>query len=290
MRAVMRLLAVLSFAFAFCPYRAYAQNLSPADILKKVAENYGRVSSFSVVAERKVERDTDTSGEKYRPGNLDSPTTVVVGSHESDHIQITLMASGSSKERLLLRHDNEEVLGGDKKEILVVANGKVVWTLIPAQHAYSKVTASSAGIQRPSYIEIGSKDISGVDLLWEYETVMFDRFRSISDHGSSAKLEHSEALKVSNDKKECYVLTIRGPRDTQKQKLWIDKKEFIVWKTVDTTLEPQDYRGDSLQTTVTVTTKQMNLNASLEESNFDFTPPNQAKRVDSLKLSGTNPF
>jgi outer membrane lipoprotein-sorting protein len=277
-----RLLAVLSFAFGFCPNGAHAQDLSAADILKKVAESYRQVSTFSVVAEKTVELDTDTSGERYSPGNLDGPNVVVVGSHESEDIQVTLMASSSSRAKLLLK-DN-------KKEIVVVSDGKVVWTLLPAQHAYTELPGSP-DMQMPVFIlRIGSNDISGMYLLEEYETLLDARFRSISDYGSWAKLERSETLKVSNDKKECYVLTIQKAGDTQKQKLWIDKKEFTVWKSVDKTVFPADYRGDSLQTTVTISTKQMSLNPPLEESNFVFTPPDSSKRVDSLKLAGNNPF
>lgn len=284
-----RCLVVLSFTIGLFPHGAHAQNLSPADILKKVAENYRRVSSFSVVAEKKVELDTDTSGEKYRPGNLEG--VVSGGSHESEDILVTLMASSSSKAKLLLKDDNKEILKNDKKEIVVVNDGKVIWTLIPAQHAYTQYPARSEETQSAVYIlRIGSENISGVDLLGEYETLIATRFRSISNHGAWAKLEHSERLKLGKDKKECYVVTIQRPGDAQKQKLWVDKIEFIVWKSLDTTVFPQDYWGDSLQTTVTVTMKQMTLNPSLEEHNFVFTPPDRADRVFVLKLSGNNPF
>lgn len=195
------------------------------------------------------------------------------------------MVSSLSKAKLLLK-DN-------RKEIVVVSDGKVVWTLIPAQHAYTEVTARGADTQTFVYLlRIGSNDISGVDLLEEYETLFAARFPSISSYESWAKLERSEGLKVGKDKKECYVLTIQMPGGggAQKQEIWVDKREFTVWKTVDTTLYPRDYRGDSLQSTVTVTTKQMALNPSLDENIFVFTPSKQARRVDSLRLSGDNPF
>jgi outer membrane lipoprotein-sorting protein len=183
------------------------------------------------------------------------------------------------------------LLKGARKDIVVVADGKVVWTLIPAKHAYTELPARSGDIQMPVYIlRIGNNDISGVDLLEEYDTLVAGRFRSISSYESSAKLKHSKALKVGKDKKQCYVLTIQMPGGSQKQKLWVDKTEFTVWKSEDTTLFPRDFWGDLFQTTVTVTTKQMSLNPSLDESNFVFTPPDRAKRVGSLTLSGSNPF
>jgi outer membrane lipoprotein-sorting protein len=76
----------------------------------------------------------------------------------------------------------------------------------------------------------------------------------------------------------------------QKHRFWVDKYDFTVWKSVDTSVSPEGHRGVTLTTTVTVTTKQMVLNPSLEDSNFVFTPPDNAKRVDSLKMSGNNPF
>jgi len=101
---------------------------------------------------------------------------------------------------------------------------------------------------------------------------------------------------VGQDKKECYVLTIQMPGGAQKQKLWVDKTAFTIWKSVDTgqrgntSMSGTYDRGVSLQTTVTVTMEQMTLNPSLDDSNFVFTPPGQAKKVDSLRLSGDNPF
>jgi outer membrane lipoprotein-sorting protein len=93
-----------------------------------------------LIAEKKVDLDTDTSGQRYV-----APTGIQVGpSHKSDDIQVTLMVSGSSKARLLLKDG--------KKEIVVVCDGKVVWTLMPDQHAYTEVTARSANIATPVYL------------------------------------------------------------------------------------------------------------------------------------------
>jgi outer membrane lipoprotein-sorting protein len=270
---------------AVLPQGAHAQDLAASDVLKKIAETYRRLSSFSAVAERKVDLDTDTSGKRQ----IYSEPEIYPGSHDSEEIEITMMASNSSKTKLLLKDG--------KKEVVVVSDGKVVWTLLPAQDAYTQVAANSANIQTPvNLLQIGSNDISGVDLLGEYETLFAARFPSISSYDRWAKLEHSEALNVGKDKKECYVVTIQMPGGVQKQKLWVDKTEFTIWKSVDTrtsvntslsgTFDP----GVSLQTTVTVTMKQMALNPSLDDSNFLFTPPDKAKKVDSLKLSGKNPF
>jgi outer membrane lipoprotein-sorting protein len=106
---------------------------------------------------------------------------------------------------------------------------------------------------------------------------------------------------VGKDRKECYVVTIQMPGGSPKQKLWVDQKEFIIWQSTDTgtsldtglsdrglsrTYNP----GVSLQTTVTVSMEGVALNPSLDDGNFVFTPPDKARRVDSLKLSGRNSF
>jgi outer membrane lipoprotein-sorting protein len=95
---------------------------------------------------------------------------------------------------------------------------------------------------------------------------------------------------VGKDKKERYVLTIREPGSSQTQKLWVDKREFTVWKSVDKTISLWFDPGVTLQTMVTMTAEQMTRNPPLDHSNFAFTPPRQAKKVNSLKLSGSNPF
>ena len=273
-----RFLAVLSFAIGFCPRGAHAQDPSASDLLKKIDETYRQISSYSVVAERKVDLDTDPGGQGYG-----EPNVVHTGSHESHDIQVTMMVSPSSKMKLLLKEG--------KKEIVVVCDGKVVWTFLPAQRTYTEAMASSASVQTPVYVlRIGNNEISGEGLLSEYETLIATRFRSVANSESWAKLERPETLKVGKDRKECYVLTIQMPGGVQKQKLWVDKTDFSVWKSVDTTLSPWNYRGGTLKTTVTMTTEQMALNPSLDDSNFVFTPPGQAKKVDSLMVSGSNPF
>lgn len=276
-----RFLRVFSLAICVSSYRAYAQDLSASDVLKKVAETYRQASSLSVVAEKKVEIDTDTRMEVTR-----NPGEIPAGSHEAHDVQVTLITASPSKAKLLLKDDY-------KKEIVVVDDGRVVWTLIPGQHDYTEVAARSANTQTPEYVyvlRIGNQNISGGDLLEEYETLFTTRFESISSYESWAKLERSETLKVGKDKKECYVLTIQAPKGANKQKLWVDKKEFTIWKSVDTTVSQWNYLGAMLDTTETVTIQQMTLNPSLDDSNFVFTPPDQAKKVDSLTLSGSNPF
>lgn len=261
------ILIALFFTVGLWPHEAQAQDLSPGDLLKKVAETYREASSFKIVAEKTIE--LATVGESNVGGNQ-----IHSNFHQSDNIQVALMASNSSKAKLLLKQE--------KKEIVVVSDGKVVWTLLPVQQAYTEVAAQNAKAQNPS----GGKDISGVDLLRDYESLLAVRFQNLSAYESVAKLEHSERLKVGADKKECYVLMIQTPQGSHE--LWINKMQFTIWKSVDTSPRPSE--GISFQTTVTVTTKEITLNSVLEESTFVFTPPDRAKRVDSLKLPGKNPF
>jgi outer membrane lipoprotein-sorting protein len=263
-----------------------AQELSASDVLKKIAETYEQMRGFSVVAEKKVELDTDTRALGIVDENL------VASSHGSDTVQVTLIAASPLKAKLLLKDDS-------KKEVVVVGDGRVVWTSIPRQNEYTEVAARSANTEtaEDAYVlRVGSQGISGVDLLEKYETLFAVRFGSISNYGSWAKLEHSETLKVGKDKKECYVLTIQKPGSAQKEKFWVDKTEFTIWKSVNTrtsmntNLNGMFDPGVSLQTTETVTVQQMTLNPSLDDSNFVFTPPDQSKKVDSLILTGSNPF
>jgi outer membrane lipoprotein-sorting protein len=274
-----RLLARLFFAIGFFSYGAQAQDLSASDILNKIAESYQRISNFSVVAEKKVDLDTDTSGRKYVAANADAGNTevVYVGSHQSEYIQVRLLLSSSSKAKLLLKDG--------KKGIVAVNDGNVVWTLIPAQHAYTEMIARNA-----IRTSLESHDISGANLIQDYKSLLATRFLILPSYASWAKLENLETLKVGKDRKECYVLTIQKQGSSEKQKLWVDKAGFTIWKSVDVSRSPMDFWGDVVQTTVTVTTKQMDRNPSLDDSNFVFTVPEEARKVDVLKLSGENPF
>jgi outer membrane lipoprotein-sorting protein len=277
-----KLLVALFCAFGFCPYGARAQSLSAADILQKVAERYRQVSTYSVVAEKAVDLNTDATGEIHNPYKALPPNTVVAGSNQSEYIQVTLLASSSSKAKLQLKDG--------RKEIVVTSDGKRVSTLVPSRHEYTEAPAESMSIQMlPDIFQIGGHDLSGVDLLKKYEALVTIRFQNFPE-ARWAKLEKSKTLKVGKVKRKCYVLTIQVPGGVERQRLWVDKKEFTVWKSVDTTHDPEDFWGDILHTTVTVTMKQMIQNPSLDESNFAFTPPDQAKRIDALKLSGNNPF
>jgi len=258
----------IAFYLSFCvyPVGTYAQDPSVGDLLKKVEATYRQVSTFNIIAQKTVE--VATVGESKVGGN-----TARSNFHQSENIQIELVAAGSSRAKLQLKDE--------KKEIVVISNGKLLWIFIPAQQAYTETTAQN-GEQKPS----GSKDISGLDLLQNYETLVAARYQSLSPYASTAKLERSEKLKVGGDKKDCYVLMIQTPQGSHE--LWIDKAQFVVWKCVDTSPTPSE--GISLQSTVTVTAKEIVLNSKLEDSAFVFGPPGQAKKVDSLKLSGKNPF
>jgi outer membrane lipoprotein-sorting protein len=271
-----RFQVALYFAICFYPHRVHAQDLSATDLLRKIAETYQHASSFSIVAEKKVVIDTD-------PGIYSE----VVGSHQSHDIKVTLIVSPSSKAKLQLQED--------KKEIVVIADGNVVWTSIPAQHVYSEVDSMSSSIQAPLHIlQLENSEISGAVLLLEYENLVATRFRKMSYYEPWAKLEPSEIVKAPKEKKECYVLEIEMPKGAKKYKLWVDKSDFTIWKTVETTttrnLPDPAFQDASVKTTVTLTMEQMILNPALDDSNFVFTPPDRAKKVDSLKLSGSNPF
>ncbi len=251
--------APVMVATSLFPHSAHAQDLSAGEILNNVAETYRQVSSFSLVAEGKIDRDTNV--------------------HDTEFIEVTLITSNSSKAKLILKDG--------KKEIVVVSNGKLVWTMLSAQHEYT-VTGFNSGYTRVVTPGMGSNDITAEGLLTEYEFLMTSGFRTIARHKASSKLDHSETVKVGKDKKACYVLTVEMAEGSQK--LWVDKIDFTVWRSAITTVHGWDPPGATIKVTSTLTMKQVELNPTLDDSNFVFTPPDQAKQVDSLTLSGRNPF
>jgi hypothetical protein len=170
-----------------------------------------------VVAEKKVDLDTDPSDKKYI---YPDPSAIYAGSHEDHEIQLTLVVSSASHAKLVLKNG--------KKEILVVRNSKTIWTSIPAQHSYTQVIET-----RPSTVLVlGDDHTSGANLLREYEVLVLSPFQSVAigdswgapTDDSWAKLANSETLKLGRDTKECYVLTRKS--QGSKNELWVDKTEF----------------------------------------------------------------
>jgi hypothetical protein len=85
-------------------------------------------------------------------------------------------------------------------------------------------------------------------------------------------------LKTRAGKVSCYVLKIQTAEG--EYELWVDRDNYIVWKSIY--VGPKASEGISFQTTITVNLIEAKLNSELEQSLFQFIPPDKAVKVPSL--------
>lgn len=110
-----------------------------------------------------------------------------------------------------------------------------------------------------------------------YRSLLVERFRELPEEGSSAIVEKEDRLPIGPDAVRCYFVKIQR-QDGFVDELWVDKDRYIVWKSKH--VAPVIGKG-SLPT-ITLTLSEAKLNAKLQESTFQFTPPAGAKRVRSF--------
>ncbi len=58
--------------------------------------------------------------------------------------------------------------------------------------------------------------------------------------------------------------------------IWVDKNDFIVWQSQDSS--PAAQEGITLQKTTTVNLKSANVNVKMDDSLFTFIPPDKSQR------------
>lgn len=241
---------------------ALAAQLPVDELLKRVSGAYQGAQNYKIVAEKNVEVTAAGEANSVDGGRAYS------NFHQSSNFEITLAASDSGKGRLTAKDE--------KQETVVVNDGHTSWTYISGKKQYTEEPSALP----PAGSQTSSKAKSGPDILKDYENLLVNRFRNLSAYSSSATLEKDEKIKIGGEKRDCYHVRIQTGGGSHE--LWIDKDNFLVWRNKDSTPTPQE--GITLQTTVTVNLRTVDLNAKFEDSFFTFMPPEKAKRVDSLKL------
>jgi len=254
--------ALIVFVMVLAIQCTGAAQLSIDQLLKKVSETYQSAQNYQISAEKDVE--VGAVGEAH---SLDGSRSYA-NFHQSSKFDINFAATAQSRRRLTVKDE--------KQETVIVDDGRTSWTYLSGKKQYKEEPSVSPGIAS----QAANKVKTGTDILSEYQNLLVNRFRNLSGYASSSTLEKDERIKIGGEKKDCYhvrIQTAGGSHD-----LWIDKDSFLVWRSKDSTPTPQE--GITLQTTVTVTLKAADLNAKFEDGFFTFKPPEQAKKVDSIKL------
>ena len=240
---------IVLFLAGALPIGCHADQPSIAEILKKVSDTYQNLQSYEFVAERITETAAVGSIEPAQGGRVQS------NFHKSSTSEIVL-AIVNPKE---FRPDVKEEGGG----LLLVSDGQTKWTYLPKRKQYTEESAA------------GSTES---DELRSYRALLVDRFRGLSQYSSSAVLEKDNQLKIGGAKIACYVIKIQTQHGVFE--LWVDKDRYIVWKSKH--VGPAASEGISFQETVTVNLSQARVNTDIEESLFQFTPPEKAAKVTSM--------
>ena len=238
-----------------------AAQLSVDEILRKVSENYQNLQSYRFVAERK--------DEVRAMGTASSGTgTVTSNFQQSFQFQIELAEVRPSKVRLTVKNDF--------RELLLVSDGEKTWTCLPKKKKYTEESGPPAQTEN----QPPSEGRPAAAVLEEYRRLLVTRFRNIWKLTPIATLVGDDRIRVGEGMVDCYVINIRTPQFTQE--LWVDKGRMIVVRFKQNPLRPTG--GIELQKSVSVDIKAASVNSELEGSLFQFTPPEKAKRVDSLDI------
>jgi hypothetical protein len=255
------LLALILLLAAFSS-PSFAFQLSAAEILSKVSETYRTLRSCQFVAEE--------SDELAAVGESRSPAgTAFSNFHKSKETRVELAAVVPAKVRLAVT--------GGKLDIVLVSDGERTWAHDRKQKKYSEALWNPSQAPDASRLDEQAEE----RILALYWKLLVGRFRGASQLISGAKLEKDSRVKVGGDQVDCYV--VKAQTADASYEILVDKERFVVLRSKQTPLPPQE--GIALQTAVTVTMTEASVNTALEDSLFRFAAPPNAAIVPSLDTS-----
>jgi len=236
------LLICLGLSFVSFSRCSSTAQLSVDEILRKVSETYQDLQNYQFLADLSTE--TAAVGEDR---SVDGSRTMS-NFHKTTTSQIELDATNSRKVHLHVKDDSSEVL--------VVGDGSTIWTFLPKKKQYTEVSTNTPlDPDRPE-----------IKLLAYYQNLLVMRFRLLQRHSPNFVLEKDKQIKAGASKVDCYVLKMETSQGTYA--VWVDKTRFVVWRSEDSGPTPQE--GISFKRTATVTLREANLDAKLDDKLFKF--------------------
>lgn len=152
-------------------------------------------------------------------------------------------------------------------------------------HAQGKRVYGESGTL-PATSDASAADAKEADTIRQYWSLLVGRFRNVSRFSYAAKLEKTDRIKIGGEKIECYVVKFQTEDATDE--MWVDKDRFIVWRLKQTPKVAPDQPA-ARNVVVTVNLTVADVNSSVDDGLFRFTPPEDAKRVAALKWPDKKP-
>jgi outer membrane lipoprotein-sorting protein len=248
------------FFWGSIPQVGYAEQPTVEEILKKVAEKYQSLQTYQFVAERVIKVTSVSSSGRYG-GSLahsDSPKPTVTS-------EIMLAVGNRGKFHLEVKEEAGSVVA--------VSDGQTKWTYMSQQKQYTEEAVTSGAADQT---ESGN---AHPDFFTSYRHLLVDRYRGLSQYGSTAVLEKEDELNVGGERVVCYVIQIKTPQG--ENEFWVDKDRYIVWRSINVGKEVAAL--SSFERTIMFNVAEIKVNVDPAESLFQFTPPKKAVKVSSLK-------
>ncbi len=246
--AVASVAAILLGFFLASPLRA--AELSAAEILTRVSRAYRNLRSYQIEAVRGI-------------------TISLGGAQNYRSTKISLMVVKPGRIRLI-RED-------DQGQLLIVSNGETTWTYLRARKEYTEESGAAVATAQE-----GQPDSDeAMDPLTEAQNMVVGRYLGLSNL-SGAELAGRDRIKLDGAKIDCFVVkvVVQG----QNHEMWIDPARFLVLRhKISAKI---DRHGASLLLQALITVKHLQLDVNPEESEFVFTPPSKARKVQALGIPG----
>ncbi len=151
---------------------------------------------------------------------------------------------------------------------LFVSDGRTKWRYSSTRNQYTEEAARG----NPPVSAGGRKETFPI-----YRSLLVERFRDLSQYGSTAVLEKDSHLEIGANDVACYVLKVQAQQGVDE--LWVDKDRYTVWKSRHV---PPPLSKGTLPT-LTINVLEAKMNTQLGKSIFHFTPPAKAEKVISFE-------
>lgn len=246
----------LLIPFLFSAAAAQAQPKA-ADVLRRVNETYAAAKQYQFAA-RVVERRAGvetTSSNEIAVDKRGRMWFKAVGS-------LAIAESG----------------GREGETLITVADGKNVWVYLGQQKLFKKAMGIPESRNKDDDDEAMDNPRAFARKLMDTQ---FVRYAQIAMRSSNAKVVREESCSANGLTADCYVIDIPGesldPDATATYTLWVDKQRYLVlrddYRIVN---KGKDTYANSIVYDVT------KIGVEIPDKLFTFTPPPDAKEVDSF--------
>ncbi|HEU0005538.1 MAG TPA: redoxin domain-containing protein, partial [Terriglobia bacterium] len=190
------------------------------------------------------------------------------GGRKSVETQIELTTIRPDKLRMLI--------SGGLGELQVYSDGATSWVFVPSLKQYTRKTTNDAKATTAD----GASPFAAIAMQ------VLEQFERISASVHTAKSLRTEELEVEDTPVECLVVEVeleeQDPGEKRVRTYWIDVQRSLVLKVVQFD-KLSGEAADALETEITTTFRKADINPSIPDSTFAFSPPADAKEVAAFR-------